>query len=523
MPTVPESERRAPRWARLAVLCVVLSVIFFQLGGRALNEPDEGRYAEAGREMMATGDWFTPRINGIPHLSKPPLTYWLVGASLRMFGVNEFAARLPAALAALGTLLALYVLVRGMVDEPTALWAVLMLASSALFLLMARVITADMLLTCWVTWSVWALWRRSRWFFVFAALGMLTKGPVAVVLPLFALAGMPGRWREMSWGRGLVVFFLISAPWFVAQMIQDPELGRYFLFREVVQRVASGEHGRSKPWWFMVVALLAGALPWTLPAFGRLKFDAVGRVFMEWAGLGLALFVVSSSKLATYVLPLMPAMAALAAMSPPRRWLNMVSAALLLSLCGLTFYFRLRHGMPLSITLPLDVATVCGAVAAMVAARADRVEAFRGVCVGTLLGVTAALLTLIPVMERNFRHNTSFKFFADRIRQEDPQREAFVVGYFCLPQTLPFYLQESVWFYNPDATNNTHVFEFRHPPPGTPLVISEWTRYREMVRSGRRVFCVTSGDLAETMLAKPGTTWHEVERAGKSVLLTNQP
>jgi 4-amino-4-deoxy-L-arabinose transferase-like glycosyltransferase len=235
------------------------------------------------------------------------------------------------------------------------------------------------------------------------------------------------------------------------------------------------------------------------------------------------LFVVSSSKLPTYVLPLMPAMAALAAMAPPRRWLNMVSAALLLSLCGLTFYFRLRHGMPFSLTLPLDVATVCGAVAAMVAARANRIEAFRGVCVGTLLGVTVALLTLIPAMERSFRHNTSFKFFADRIRQEDPQREAFVVGYFCLPATLPFYLQEPVWFYNPDATNNTHVFEFHHPPPGAPFVISEWARYCEMIGSGRRVFCVTGNALAETMLAEPRETWHEVERAGKSVLLTNQP
>src|SRR2546426_437868 len=89
---------------RVLVAALAVFVLFFQLGTRGLNEPDEGRYSEVSREMVASGDWLVPRFNGVEHLSKPPVTYWLVAASLKTFGVNEWAARLPAALAALGTM-----------------------------------------------------------------------------------------------------------------------------------------------------------------------------------------------------------------------------------------------------------------------------------------------------------------------------------------------------------------------------------------------------------------------------------
>src|SRR5208283_1651544 len=147
---------------------------------------------------------------------KPPLTYWLIGLSIRAFGANEWAARLPSALGALGTLLAAYLLARSAYGERAGLWAVAVLLSSALFFGMARLITTDMLLTCFVAWSVWSLWRwaasedrgwrKILWFYVFLGLGMITKGPVAVMLPLFALAGL--RWRnptlrlrQMGWGK----------------------------------------------------------------------------------------------------------------------------------------------------------------------------------------------------------------------------------------------------------------------------------------------------------------------------------
>ena len=246
---------------RWGVMALAVFVVFFQLGTRGLNEPDEGRYAEIGREMAATGDFLTPRFNGVTHLAKPPLTYWLIALSIRAFGVNEWAARLPSALGALGTLLAVYLLARSACGERAGLWAVVVLLSSALFFGMARLITTDMLLTCFVTWSVWSLWRwyasadrswkKILWFYVFLGFGMITKGPVAVMLPLFALAGL--RWRnptlrlrQMGWGKGALIFLAIAAPWFVAVAGTDWHRWRYFLGREVVGRVATTVHHRTE-------------------------------------------------------------------------------------------------------------------------------------------------------------------------------------------------------------------------------------------------------------------------------------
>jgi len=497
------------------VLAVVLFTLFFQLGTRALNEPDEGRYSEAGREMMATGNWLMPRINGIPHLSKPPLTYWCVGASLRLFGVNEFAARLPAALAALSTLLAVYLLVRGAADEPTALWAVLMLTASTLFFLIARLITADMLLTCWVTWSVWALWRRSQWFFVFLGLGVLTKGPIAVVLPLFALIGLRPSLANFRWANGLLIFFAISVPWFIVLAVQNAELWRYFFVREIFQRVATTEHGRSQPWWFLIVVMLGGFLPWTFLLFSRRKLDAATRMFAAWAVLGLVLFSLSQSKLPTYVLPLMPPLAALAAMAQPRRWLNALSAVMLaIALALLVYYLRTRCGLPTPWVIGLGIATGIGTLIALFN---------RYATVATFLAVVLAVVTLLPTIERQLRHNTSMKPLADRIRREDPERKALVICHRCLPPTLLFYLQTKVWSYNPNAATKSSVFEFHHPTPGTPFIVTDAAAYRAMLTDERRVFCVASADEAEKMREETGVVWHELERAGQGVLYSNQP
>src|SRR5437867_2385552 len=133
----------APGW-RVGIAMLAVFVLFFQLGTRGLNEPDEGRYAEVGREMAASGDWLVPRFNGVEHLSKPPLTYWLIAASIKVFGANEWAARLPAGLAALATVVALYLLVRRAADETTGLWAAAVLLSCAQFFIVARLITTDM-------------------------------------------------------------------------------------------------------------------------------------------------------------------------------------------------------------------------------------------------------------------------------------------------------------------------------------------------------------------------------------------
>ncbi|MCX7886916.1 MAG: glycosyltransferase family 39 protein [Verrucomicrobiae bacterium] len=502
-------------WTPLLVWSIVLLAVFFQLGKRALNEPDEGRYAEIGREMLATGDWLTPRLNGIPHLSKPPLTYWCVAASLGLFGINEFAARLPSALAAIGTLTALYAMVRSASNQRSALWAVVMLTTSGMFFLTARLITADMLLTCWVCWSVWTLWQGSNWLFVFLALGFLTKGPGALLLPLFAGIGLRPRLKQFHWGRGILVFTAITAPWFVAVTIQNPGLWHYFVVREIFQRVATTEHGRVEPWWFLILATLGGFLPWTFVAVGQLPRAGAARMFGTWLGLGLAFFTLSQSKLPTYALPLMPAMAALAATAPPRPWHRPATAIALVVALGLALYYlRTRCDFPAASAIALATIAGCGAICTLV-----RIEAAAITFLVVVLGVISAL----PKIERQLRHNTSAKFFAERILREDPQRQALVICHVTFPRGLPFYLQSPVWWYNPAATNRAGVFEFDHPAPGAPFVVTDHTCYLQMLTGTQRVFCIARADAAQTIKSLTGMTWHELERTGKGVLLSNKP
>ena len=134
-------------------------LFFFLLGGRSLNEPDEGRYAEVAREMLETGNWLTPHIWYVPHIDKPPLTYWMVAISMSVFGQNEWAVRLPLALAGLSGLGAVWCLGNLMGGARVGLWSGLILASSLLYFVMARMLTTDIILTQFIAWAIFFLWQ----------------------------------------------------------------------------------------------------------------------------------------------------------------------------------------------------------------------------------------------------------------------------------------------------------------------------------------------------------------------------
>ena len=227
--------------------------------------------AEIGREMAATGQWLVPHLNGFEHFQKPPLLYWATAASIRLFGTNEWAARLPSALAALGALVLTWLIARRFFSPTRAVAAALVLLSSVEFFTMARLLTPDMTLTFWVTAAVAALVYRRNWlFFVCMGLGFLTKGPMALVVPICATFGWQYGLRRtgaepqpLPWVRGLVLSLLIGLAWFITLSILQPDLFTYFWKYELVERFASHAHGRSKPMWFFIPVLLIGFVPWT--------------------------------------------------------------------------------------------------------------------------------------------------------------------------------------------------------------------------------------------------------------------
>lgn len=316
----------SPRWPVYDLVRLwpwVLPFIFlFMLGSRGLNEPDEGRYAEIAREMLADGDWLVPHLNGFAHMQKPPLIYWSTALSFRCFGFNEWAARLPSALAAAGTVWMTFFISRRLWGHHRAHVTAIMLMTSLGVFALGRLLTPDMVMCFWILASIAALVHGRAWlFFTAMALGFLTKGPMAFVVPLSAALGWRlagGMKPGWPWVRGLMLSLGLGLSWFVVVSVRDPKLLHYYLHDELLNRVASHSHGRKQPWWFFGPVLLVALMPWSFcgirvvrQAWSRLRsgrWQARHGLVAGWVLPPLLVLSMSGSKLPTYALPLLPAL-----------------------------------------------------------------------------------------------------------------------------------------------------------------------------------------------------------------------
>jgi 4-amino-4-deoxy-L-arabinose transferase-like glycosyltransferase len=327
------------------VLLVALALVALAIGfdnlGRTLANPDEGRYSEISREMAATGDWVTPRLNGIKYFEKPPLQYWGTAVAFKLFGANEYTARLYVWLCALATLLAVGYSGARLGNRDTGMATMLALIASPYFMVLGGIVTLDMGLTLWTTVTVCAFLlaenaaarprERRRWMIVAwmaIALAVLSKGLVGIV---FAGAAVFFHivvhrdfsvLRRMEWVPGLALFLALTAPWFVLVSRANPEFAHFFFVHEHFQRFLTTAHRRTEPWWFFLPIVAVGFLPWmfALPAAIRhawraesaTAFERGGgylRVALLWSAFVVLFFSASGSKLPAYVLPAFPILA----------------------------------------------------------------------------------------------------------------------------------------------------------------------------------------------------------------------
>ena len=287
-------------WSRLVPTALVALVVVYALigqGQRGLWEPDEGRYASVALNMVESGDWLTPRLPAdIPHYSKPPLSYWLMGAGIELFGRTELAVRLPGALAFVATT----VLVAGIAHRLREARPALAAAIYATMLLPAvasNIVSTDSLLVLWETLAAYGFVasragevpQRRRWlalmWFGFA-LAFATKGPPGLLpLPVFVLIvaakdGWPAARRLVTWP-GLALFAVFGLAWFVIVIARQPELLSYFLGYELLDRVFTSTHGRHGQWYgaaeVYIPTIILGTLPWwplALPRWSTLTRSA---------------------------------------------------------------------------------------------------------------------------------------------------------------------------------------------------------------------------------------------------------
>jgi len=328
---------RAVRGWIILVLLGLL-VLFAGIGRTAISDSDEAYYAESSREMIERGDYLTPHFNYVPRFQKPVLFYWVIALLFQLLGVTEFAARAGSALSGLGIALVVYRLGRRWFGETTALRAGVIVTTSMGTAAMARASLPDLPLAFFITAAVAAglvplaerVARPRRWWLLaatMAALGFLTKGPVAVVVPAVVLApamALAQRQRRPSLptlGLAALVFAGIAMPWYVVMAsVYGVEYLRGFFVGDNLERFATARFNEPRSILYYIPVVAAGLLPWSplwlvaLPGFWRaVKRRVVPGIHASalavWTLAPLLLFSVSVGKQPRYVLPILPALA----------------------------------------------------------------------------------------------------------------------------------------------------------------------------------------------------------------------
>lgn len=333
---------REPWIPKRAALCLLVGfclVWFYTLGARTLVPSDEGRYAEIAREMAATGDFLTPRLNGIRYFGKPPLQAWATALMFSVFGLGEWQARLWTGLCGLAGIVMVYLAGSRLYGKATGISAALVLGSSFFWAGAAHVASYDMGLSAMLTCALCAMliaqrpavsprvrrnWMLGCW--AAMALAVLSKGLAGIVLPgmvlvLYTLVSGDRRiWKRLHIVPGLALFLAIAAPWFVLVSLRNPEFPAFFFIREHVGRFVSDVHSRQAPWHYFLPLLIVGMTPWfgVLVQSLRHGFRAVpgfdpGRFLVVWAVSIFVFFSLSNAKLPAYILPVFPALALLVA------------------------------------------------------------------------------------------------------------------------------------------------------------------------------------------------------------------
>lgn len=426
-------------------------------GYLGLIEPTDARYAEIGREMVASGDWLTPRLNGVAHYDKPPLAYWSTAAGMRVLGVNEWGARIGGALA--GALLLGATASIAAAAGAGALLATLVLASAALFFTLSRLLATDVFLAAAVAAFYAAYLARERrgtlWMYVALGAGFLAKGPVVLAhtaLPLLVAA----LWKRdariiapLRSARGWLVFLAIALPWYLIVAADTPGLLPWLLHHELWLRYTSTVHHRSGPPWYFLVVVLAGMVPWTFAtidgiwraARGVSKAAAADAVLMSWALVPVLFFSVSGSKLPAYVLPEIPAFAILAALALTRpgalaRW----GTAILLAALAAFIEFHGPHllagavGAEHAATLPLPTAAHAAAILFLAGSVAMAVRLPAAAAVSVLVA-WYGMLVAVKTIEGPLGSVAPMARVLERARQ--PEEPVVEIGVFSAG--IPFY------------------------------------------------------------------------------------
>ena len=524
----------------LLFLCVVcLVIILSNLGGSALFEPDEGRNAEKAREILLLGNWVTPYENFLTTLDKPIFFYWLVALSFKVFGISEWSARLPSALAALGCVLWVYRFARRYLGAWEALWSCFILITSIEFFMFSRIVIFDMTLTLSVSVALCSFYaaaltgdqtyRRLNNLLMYAAMGVgtLVKGLIALTIPVmvvFFYLFLTRKWfllKRMNPLLGAVIYLSIVIPSYLWVELRNPGYLNYFLWQEHLVRFATGRFDRTKNWYYFLVVLGVGFLPWSflLPVavkdLRKRLFNDTHLFLVLWTILPLIFFSASDAKLPHYILPIFPALAMLTGQSVAIRmngeankqgWILYVPWTLTL---GFVVYFLVGAAWPR--LLPSEIRFAVIRQVAVVAIYGAIMSGIYGsYLIGVIRGVwrdagaaylcTCVGIALFLLLSEQIIKTASFRRAAKPLAETTAPLIAHgdqIVFYGTYLEGMPFYLRidRPIWIVEArdraDVIGNSYLAERRRvPATGFGQVVFNYDEFVEQWKRSEKVFRV---------------------------------
>jgi 4-amino-4-deoxy-L-arabinose transferase-like glycosyltransferase len=309
-------------------LILILSIFFsYEMGNRHFANPDEGRYVEISREMIVTGDFVTPRLNGLKYFEKPPLFYWMQAGAIKVFGINETSMRLWTVIFAVLGCLGVFLVGSKCYSSTVGLISSTVLATNILYYAHSRLIILDLVMSVLMSGTLWCFflafvrgnYRKSTIIamYAFSAFSCLTKGLIGIVLPgfvAFLWIVFSKNWSKIKnifYMPGILVFLAIFLPWHIVVAIRNDDFIYFYFVVEHFLRYTTTIHHRHQPFWFFLPILLVGFMPWTgfslvaiKNSFKRIR-DSEHMFLMCWIFGILGFFSFSNSKLIPYVLPIL--------------------------------------------------------------------------------------------------------------------------------------------------------------------------------------------------------------------------
>jgi len=503
-----------PRWLIAALWALLAAVWFGTLGYRDLIGPDEGRYAEIAREMAASGDWITPRLNDLKYFEKPALQYWATALAFKLFGESDWVARLWPGICGFLSIMLTHYTARRLWGQRAGWFSGLVAASFIWMIGNGHFLTLDMGVTAWLTLVLCAFIlaqhdgataKENRYWMWAAWAGMagatLSKGLIGLLIPgtvlvLYTLWQRDLKmWGKMQWLAGLAIFFALTVPWFLLVSQHNPEFAHFFFIHEHFERFLTTAHRRTGAWYYFFPILILGMVPWTtlLPAALQTGYQREcnrfqpQRLLLLWAVFVFAFFSKSDSKLPSYILPMFPALALLIG-----RYLSDIEGTALRAhtliqtaiwaaagIGALMFDASQRSAIEQSYIQLAGAGALAMAAALAVASGL----AWRGRLLCAALAMAAASLSVGQYIMQRHQVYAPIKSSRQLVEQIRPQIDLaapfFSVDYY--EQTLPFYLKRPV-----TLANYMDEFELgitQEPAKSLPSIVAFESKWRSLSKA----------------------------------------